>query len=1698
MTTPTRARTRWAGLATTTAVVLAGLAGYAQPAHAATSSELAISATDLAFILHQIQIAETHASREGVGLGQVQPATSVLGSGPNDVPTTATPWGLRQVDGRNNNLGNGAANKGAADMPFPRLTTPQWRPGYGTNVPLDANGFPKANGGGPSNNPPSGAPQFFEDSSPRLISNLIVDQTPHDPNSPASMFNPAAEAVAGTSKPVPGGGGIGFGSVEIPNVAPAGGIAPPYNSMFTYFGQFFDHGLDLVGKSATSFVTITPTDPADPLSGKGPMFLARGTYAAGSNVQTTAGTNHTTPWVDQNQTYGSTASKQVFVRDYRVDAAGKPIATGLLLANSTPGNIGTWADLKKQASTVLGIQLVDTDVVSVPLLLTDEYGRYLRGPNGFPQLVTNVKVNGANAVIEGNPAAPVATSGVIPAGIPGAGLAYTAVPTGHAFLDDIAHNAAPFSSSGAPLFADADSTVGSIAVPSAKGEFDNELLDRHFVTGDGRGNENIGLTTIHTIFHAEHNRLVGDIDAILHDPANVNLLAGFRAAGWGYGERLFQAARFVNENEYQHLVFETFVRRIDPAIHAFSSYLPSVNPDITTEFSQAVYRFGHSMLNESIPRAGLGAISLFDGFLNPVEFNAGGLDGHQAAAAIGVGTSRQIGNEIDEFVTGALRNNLVGVPLDLAALNIARGRDMGIPSLNNTRLQLFRMTGNAALFPYDSWNSFADPANLRHQASLVNFIAAYGRWPAVLGATTVAGKRAAANGLLASAADALAQDHDDAVAFLSGTNATVSGGHDWRRSYDSNGVPNTVGGLLDSPTGIDDIDLWVGGLAEARGATAGLLGSTFTFIFRTQMENLQDGDRFYYIPRLAGTHLLVEIENNTLADMFIRNTPATGLPADMFSAPAVLIDLADPAAFPAGVSTLGDGTVKYTGNAHAIFTGRDAAGTVDKMAGGTGDDTIRGFAGSDGMDGGPGSDNLQGGTGDDRIIDSGNSGVDLALGGSGNDFFATGNGAGDFNGGGPGADTFQLGSDGSVVDGGPGNDLVLGGSGGDSASGQEGDDWIQGGPGPDSFFGDSAIPPLGVDLLNPGSDVLIGGNGADALDGGGADDIAGLGDSDLTTYNPDTVTGGNGFDWATYTTGAFDPTGTTKPGADVDLALTGRAAGDLRQQDMDVFPLDEVEAVSGGMGNDVIAGDGRVSLVAGTGADGRLTPGGAAQIAGLVALLASGADGTSGNILLGGGGADTLEGRGGNDLLDGDAALTVSLTHTCTNPGTAALATIAGLIDNGTLSGACNASMVTISRQITVTPDANDTAVFSGKGSEYTVSQPGGPGSPITVADSVAGRDGTDVLRNIEFIKFGTAAPVSVGQPVAGQLPPAPTVLVVSPSSGLTSGQDLVTITGSNLAGATAVSFGGTTVTPTFVSATTVRALTPLHAAGPADVSVTTPSGTGSAKGAFTFVAPSNTQAPPTLAALSPSSGSTSGGQTVVIAGTGLLGVTAVWFGGQAAASFHVDSATQITAVTAPRSSAGLVAVAVSAVGGSASLANGYAYTAAATSPTTPQPSPTPTPSVSASPSTSGSTSSSTFTATDGLVIESGSSSSSGGQALADSSSGGASASRPQKATAQQAAGKYVAAHPMTAKGKAPAIKVKPGAVVLLQVTGMPAKAKLTARVNISGNRVMLGTVTTKKKGKAKLPAFSLSAPGTYVVTVTGSGSDSYVKVVVG
>ena len=153
--------------------------------------------------------------------------------------------------------------------------------------------------------------------------------------------------------------------------------------------------------------------------------------------------------------------------------------------------------------------------------------------------------------------------------------------------------------------------------------------------------------------------------------------------------------------QYQHLVFEEFARKIQPNIDVFlvpDGYDATIDPAIVAEFAHAVYRFGHSMLTETVDRFDPTFnrtinIGLIAAFLNPLAFAASGtatVDADMAAGAIVRGMTRQVGNEIDEFVTEALRNNLLGLPLDLAAINLARGRDTGIPSLNAARARVLR------------------------------------------------------------------------------------------------------------------------------------------------------------------------------------------------------------------------------------------------------------------------------------------------------------------------------------------------------------------------------------------------------------------------------------------------------------------------------------------------------------------------------------------------------------------------------------------------------------------------------------------------------------------------------------------------------------------------------------------------------------------------------------------------------------------------------------------------------------------------------------------------------------------------------------------------------------------------------------------------------------------------------------------------
>ena len=329
-----------------------------------------------------------------------------------------------------------------------------------------------------------------------------------------------------------------------------------------------------------------------------------------------------------------------------------------------------------------------------------------------------------------------------------------AIRTGHAFLADIAHNAVPTARGRRHHHRAGQSR-------QRRAEYDNELLDAHFVAGDGRANENIGLTAVHHVFHAEHNRLVehtkatcagepGDLAFINEWLVDDVISRSADGSPDGMPTRSSGTASACSRprSSAPRCSISTSCSRSSPARSSRTSTCSSCPTastrrsirTIVAEFAHVVYRFGHSMLTESIDR--------FDPTFNAEPHRADrglpqsdrrsttmaahAVDDDIAAGAIIRGMTRQVGNEIDEFVTSALRNNLLGLPLDLATINLARGRDTGVPSLNEARAQFYEATNQDALLkPYESWIDFA--GHLKHEASIINFIAAYGTHSLITG-----------------------------------------------------------------------------------------------------------------------------------------------------------------------------------------------------------------------------------------------------------------------------------------------------------------------------------------------------------------------------------------------------------------------------------------------------------------------------------------------------------------------------------------------------------------------------------------------------------------------------------------------------------------------------------------------------------------------------------------------------------------------------------------------------------------------------------------------------------------------------------------------------------------------------------------------------------------------------------------------------
>ena len=198
---------------------------------------------------------------------------------------------------------------------------------------------------------------------------------------------------------------------------------------------------------------------------------------------------------------------------------------------------------------------------------------------------------------------------------------------------------------------------------------------RMYVAGDVRANENPLLASFHTLFVREHNR-----QCDLLKVANPD---------WD-DDQLYHHARKIVGGLIQSITYDEWLPAMGVPVLDYQGFNPSVNPQLTNVFSAAAFRVGHTLLNSNIRRLDAngqiiddGNLTLREAFFNPPVLQDYGMDVYLR------GMAEQVQQKMDNRVVDDVRNFLFGPPgaggLDLASINIARGRDRGLSSYNSIR-----------------------------------------------------------------------------------------------------------------------------------------------------------------------------------------------------------------------------------------------------------------------------------------------------------------------------------------------------------------------------------------------------------------------------------------------------------------------------------------------------------------------------------------------------------------------------------------------------------------------------------------------------------------------------------------------------------------------------------------------------------------------------------------------------------------------------------------------------------------------------------------------------------------------------------------------------------------------------------------------------------------------------------------------------
>ncbi|CAL8087052.1 unnamed protein product [Calicophoron daubneyi] len=210
-----------------------------------------------------------------------------------------------------------------------------------------------------------------------------------------------------------------------------------------------------------------------------------------------------------------------------------------------------------------------------------------------------------------------------------------------------------------------------------------------FKAGDHRSNENLGLLSLHTLWVREHNRLADGLRSLNPE--------------WT-GDRVYQEARKIVGACMQAITYEEWLPRVlgpegYKLLGTYHGYDDQIDASIANEFSTAAMRFGHTMVPPVVYRLGEdwqpikeGHLLLHQAFFAPDRLlRDGGMDPIIRGLLFNGIRDRTKNPPMNPELTERLFAMAHELALDLASLNIQRGRDHGIPGYTE---YAFRFCGN--------------------------------------------------------------------------------------------------------------------------------------------------------------------------------------------------------------------------------------------------------------------------------------------------------------------------------------------------------------------------------------------------------------------------------------------------------------------------------------------------------------------------------------------------------------------------------------------------------------------------------------------------------------------------------------------------------------------------------------------------------------------------------------------------------------------------------------------------------------------------------------------------------------------------------------------------------------------------------------------------------------------------------------------